>query len=258
MPDQPAGGLFVRAVSKSYGRVKALDNVDINLDVGEFVALLGQNGSGKTTLFQLLSGLFTPDAGEIIIAGVDVRKNAVPALAKLGIVFQTPTLDPELSVRANLLYHTRLFGIREREAKQRIATAIEDFALTERAGEKVRVLSGGNRRKVELARALLHDPELLLMDEPTVGLDPASRRDMLERVLALRSEGRIGVLWATHLVDEAESADRVVILHRGRILENDTPAALTEKSGEATLADAFLALTSDADGGTGKTATPAK
>ncbi len=247
MPDESRAGLRVRAVSKSFGRIVALDEVDLNLNVGEFVALLGQNGAGKTTLVHLLCGLIVPDRGDIEIAGVNVRKNIVPALAKLGVVFQSATLDPELSIRANLLYHTRLFGLREGEAKRRIADSLERFGLSERARDKVRTLSGGSRRKVELARALLHDPKLLLMDEPTVGLDPASRRDILEQVLELTSQGCVGVLWATHLVDEAERADRVTILHRGKVLENATPTALMEKANENTLAGAFLALTTGGD-----------
>ena len=247
MLDKTQAGLRVRAVSKSFGRNIALDKVDLDLNAGEFVALLGQNGAGKTTLVHLLCGLIVPDQGDIEIAGVNIRKNIVPALAKLGVVFQSATVDPELSIRANLLYHTRLFGLREGEAKRRIANSLERFGLSERAKEKVHTLSGGTRRKVELARALLHNPKLLLMDEPTVGLDPASRRDILEQVLELKSQGYVGVLWATHLVDEAERADRVTILHRGKVLENATPTTLMEKANENTLTGAFLALTTGAD-----------
>ncbi|MDA0369469.1 MAG: ABC transporter ATP-binding protein [Proteobacteria bacterium] len=241
--------LSVRDVKKSFGRVEALRGVSLSLDQGEFVALLGQNGAGKSTLFQLLSGLFVPDDGTITVAGFDIRKNAVPALAKLGIVFQAATLDPELSVRANLVYHTRLFGIAGRVARKRIEESLDRFGLTDRAADKARTLSGGNRRRVELARALIHKPEILLMDEPTVGLDPASRRDLLNHVIKLCAEERIGVLWATHLVDEAELANRVVVLHKGLVLRNAPPQDLIQAEGTETLADAFLQLTKAEGGG---------
>lgn len=239
--------LAVKDVRKSFGRVEALKGASLSLGSGEFVALLGQNGAGKSTLFQLLSGLFVPDDGTITVAGFDIRQNAVPALSKLGIVFQAATLDPELSVQANLVFHTRLFGIGRRDAQARITQSLERFGLTERAADKVRTLSGGNRRRVELARALIHKPEILLMDEPTVGLDPASRRDLLEHVLKLCQEEHLGVLWATHLVDEAEKASRVVVLHKGQVLRNATPQTLMRDEGTENLADAFLKLTKTAD-----------
>jgi len=235
--------LAVREIAKSYGRIVALDGVSLSVHAGEFVALLGPNGAGKTTLFQLLSGLFTPDSGEIEVMGHDMRANAVPALAGLGIVFQQPTLDLELSVTANLLFHAGLHGLPGKQAKARIAADLERLGLAERAGDPVRVLSGGQRRRVELARALLHEPLLLLMDEPTVGLDPASRRDLLALV---RDQRALAVLWATHLCDEAALADRVVVLHHGKKLRDSTPAALIAEAGAPDLEAAFLGLTATA------------
>jgi ABC-2 type transport system ATP-binding protein len=240
---EPRPALFVRNVVKSYGRLRALDDVSLAVYPGEFVALLGPNGAGKTTLFQLLSGLFTPDAGEIEVIGHDLRRNAVPALAALGIVFQQPTLDPELSVTANLLFHTGLHGIPARLAKARIAAELVRLDLAERGGEPVRNLSGGQRRRVELARALLHEPRVLLMDEPTVGLDPASRRELIRLVRAARDERGTAVLWATHLCEEAAGADRVVVLHRGKLLRDTTPSILVAEAGGGDLEDAFIALT---------------
>src|SRR5271163_4939022 len=155
--------LAVREVAKSYGRIRALDRVSLSVQPGELVALLGPNGAGKTTLFQLLSGLFTPDSGEIEVMGHDMRASAVPALAGLGIVFQQSTLDLELSVSANLQFHAGLHGLPGRQARLRIAADLERLGLAERAGDPVRALSGGQRRRVELARALLHEPRLLLM-----------------------------------------------------------------------------------------------
>jgi ABC-2 type transport system ATP-binding protein len=234
--------LQVEAVRKAYGPREALKGVSLAVAPGEFVALLGPNGAGKTTLFQLLTGLFNADAGVVRVCGHDMRRAPVRALGRIGVVFQQMTLDLDLSVEANLVFHARLHGLGGRAARDRIADALRRVGLTERAGDRVRELSGGNRRKVELARALIHEPSVLLMDEATVGLDPASRRHLLEEVLGLREHG-VAVLWASHLVDEAEAADRVVVLHQGRILAEGTPQALVAKAGTASLAEAFLQMT---------------
>ncbi len=234
--------LSVRGVSKSYGARPALKGVDLEVRAGEFVALLGPNGAGKSTLFQLLTGLFNADAGEVHVCGQNMRVAPVRALGRIGVVFQQMTLDMDLSVEANLVFHARLHGIGGAQAKARIADALARLGLAERRGDRVRELSGGNRRKVELARALVHQPSVLLMDEATVGLDPASRRHLLDEVLGLRASG-VGVLWASHLVDEAEAADRVLVLHKGELLAQGTPAELVAASGCATLAEAFLKMT---------------
>src|SRR5271170_4984420 len=152
--DEQAPALTLANVVKSYGTIRALDGVSLTASAGEFIALLGPNGAGKTTLFQLLSGLFVPDAGRIEIMGHDMRSDPVPALARLGIVFQQPTLDLELSVTGNLLFHAGLHGLPRERAKQRIAADLDRLGLAERAGDPVRALSGGQRRRVELARAL--------------------------------------------------------------------------------------------------------
>jgi ABC-2 type transport system ATP-binding protein len=243
--------LIVEDVVKRYGAVTALDRVSLSVAGGQFVALLGLNGAGKTTLFQLLSGLFIADAGSIRIYGHDIRRNPVPALAGIGIVFQQPTLDLDLSVRANLRFHAGLHGIPRALRESRIDGAMARLGLDEMARRKARELSGGNRRRVELARALLHEPPLVLMDEPTVGLDPATRRDLLQHVLRLKAEHGIGVLWATHLIDEAESADWVIILHRGKVLRVGTPRTLVKEAGTPSLAEAFMALTKAPERGNG-------
>ena len=235
--------LDARDVVKSYGARKALDHIDIAIAGGEFVALLGPNGAGKTTLFQLLTGLFVPDHGSIVIDGVDIRRNAVPALAGIGVVFQQPTLDLDLSVEENLLFHANLHGISGAEAQRRITQELDRLKLADRRHDRTRALSGGQRRRVELARALVHRPRLLLMDEPTVGLDPASRRDLLSYVLELRQQRRIAILWATHLVDEAERADRVIVLHEGHVLTTGSPAELVSRTGAGDLHDAFVSMT---------------
>ncbi|MCK9985207.1 MAG: ABC-2 type transport system ATP-binding protein [Azoarcus sp.] len=239
---QAGAALELADVRKAYGTREALRGVTLKVDRGEFVALLGPNGAGKSTLFQLLTGLFNADSGRLAVCGHDIRKAPVAALAHLGVVFQQSTLDLDLGVAANLKFHAALHGLGGRHARDRVADALGRLGLTERAGDPVRELSGGNRRKVELARALVHEPAVLLMDEATVGLDPASRRQLLDEVLALRARG-VAVLWATHLVDEAEAADRVVVLHRGQILAEGRPQALADQAGTATLADAFLQMT---------------
>jgi ABC-2 type transport system ATP-binding protein len=239
--DAPA--LLLDKVVKTYGPIRAVDGVSLKALPGEFIALLGPNGAGKSTLFQLLSGLFTADSGRIEVMGHDMSRDPVPALAGLGIVFQQPTLDLELTVTANLLFHAGLHGMPRAVAMKRIGEELAQLGLAERAHDKTAQLSGGNRRRVELARALLHQPRLLLMDEPTVGLDPASRSELLKQLLAMRRDRQVAILWATHLCDEVPDADRVIVLHRGKVLADTTPKRLIETSGKASIEEAFLAMT---------------
>ena len=242
-PSAPA--LLLDNVVKTYGSVRAVDGVSLKAAPGEFIALLGPNGAGKTTLFQLLSGLFVADSGRIEVMGHDMSRDPVPAQARLGIVFQQPTLDLELSVTANLMFHAGLHGIPRATAEARIAQELVRLGLGERAHDKTSQLSGGNRRRVELARALLHEPRLLLMDEPTVGLDPQSRSDLIKLMLSMRTERAVAVLWATHLCDEVGDADRVIVLHRGKVLADTTPAELIAAAAAETIEEAFLAMTGD-------------
>jgi ABC-2 type transport system ATP-binding protein len=235
--------LLLDNVVKSYGANKAVAGVSLKVMAGQFIALLGPNGAGKSTLFQLLSGLFVPDSGRIEVMGHDMSRNAVPALAGLGIVFQQPTLDLELTVVANLLFHAGLHGMPSALAKARIERELTRLDLKDRANDKVAKLSGGNRRRVELARALMHEPKVLLMDEATVGLDPASRAELLKLLLEMRTERQVAVLWSTHLCEEVADADRVIVLHRGKVLADTTPKELVASSGKATIEQAFLAMT---------------
>ena len=241
--DANSPALVCRDVSKSFGAVQALGGVSLRVGAGEMVALLGPNGAGKSTLFQILTGLFVADAGEVEVLGADMRRNPVAALARLGVVFQPMALDLNLSVRANLLFHADLHGLPRRQSGERIDALLAHFGLAGQAGAAPRSLSGGNRRKVELLRALLHEPRLLLMDEATVGLDPASRNQLLAEVVGLTASRGIGVLWATHLVEEAERAHRVVVLDKGHVLFDGAAAKLCEQQGQATLEAAFLQLT---------------
>jgi ABC-2 type transport system ATP-binding protein len=242
-----AAALLLDNVVKTYGPVRAVDGVSLMAHAGEFIALLGPNGAGKSTLFQLLSGLFTADSGRIEVMGHDMSRDAVPALAHLGIVFQQMTLDLELSVTANLLFHAGLHGMAYADAKARIVQELDRLGLKYCAHDKAAKLSGGNRRRLELARALMHDPRVLLMDEPTVGLDPASRSDLLRLLLTMRRERSVAILWATHLCDEVADADRVVVLHRGKVLADTTPAGLLAATGAGSIESAFLSMTGRPD-----------
>jgi ABC-2 type transport system ATP-binding protein len=233
----------VAHVSHSFGARLALDDVSLSVGQGRFCALLGLNGAGKTTLFSLITRLYNNRSGRIAVLGYDVRRQPAEALRRLGVVFQSRTLDLELSISQNLAYHAALHGLPARVGRERGGAELQRAGLSERAGEKVRNLSGGQQRRVEIARALLHRPRLLLLDEATVGLDIAARADILSRVRALAAEDGLGVLWATHLIDEIEDGDDVVVLHQGRVLQAGPVRAVLAATGEASLGDAFARLT---------------
>jgi len=235
--------LRVAGLTKRYGERTALDALTLDLQGGTFAALLGPNGAGKSTLFQLLTGLFVPDAGQIEVAGHSMQRAATRALRHIGVVFQQMSLDLDLSVRANLAFHADLHGLPRADALLRITQGASAAGLGDDLDRPVRELSGGNRRKVELVRALLHRPALLLMDEPTVGLDPKSRRDLLATVRADVAARATAVLWATHLVEEAVGADRVIVLHKGKLLADGAPDEVARALGGGTLEEAFLRAT---------------
>ena len=235
--------LKVHQLTQRYGARVALDRLDLTIARGGFVVLLGPNGAGKSTLFQVLTGLFAADAGDVEIAGLSMRTDAGHALAHIGVVFQQQSLDLDLSVARNLQFHAGLQGLPATLARERIAFEAARFGLVADLQRRVRELSGGNRRKVELVRALLHRPDLLLMDEATAGLDPKSRRELIDGLHGEVRERSVTVLWATHLVSEAEGADRVLVLHRGRLLASGTPAEVTRELGGDSLEEAFLHAT---------------
>lgn len=216
-------GLAVSDLSYSYGQRRALDGVGFRVEPGRFCALLGPNGAGKSTLFSLLTRLFTTREGRIEVAGFDLSRSPRAALARIGVVFQQPTLDLDLTVRRNLLYFAALHGLSGREARRRSEEALERLGMAERADEKARALNGGHRRRMEIARALIHRPAVLLLDEPTVGLDAATRAAITDHVHRLAADDGLTVLWATHLTDEVRPADQLVVLHRGKVL-SDGPA----------------------------------
>ena len=234
--------LSVEALTYAYGSKLALDDVSFALEPGQFCALLGPNGAGKSTLFSLLTRLLVAPAGRVHVAGHDIAREPRKALAKLGVVFQSPTLDLDMTVRRNLLYFAALQGISGRDAEMRSAEVLELLGMVERAGEKVRSLNGGHRRRMEIARALIHKPEVLLLDEPTVGLDTASRQAITGHVHDLSADG-LTVFWATHLVDEIAPDDTVIVIHHGKVLEM---ALAAEIAGAQSLTEAFMAMTGQA------------
>jgi ABC-2 type transport system ATP-binding protein len=236
--------LVIDGLVKRYGERLALAGLSASLEPGTFTVLLGPNGAGKSTLFQLLTGLFVADEGDASVAGHSIRRHAVAALRHIGVVFQQMSLDLDLSVARNLQFHADLHGLPRALARQRIAEGCAALGIGGELARQVRELSGGNRRKVELVRALLHRPSLLLMDEPTVGLDPKSRRDLLLAIRADINAHRTAVLWATHLVEEAADADRVLVLHRGKLLADGTPPAVANQLGGGALEEAFIRATS--------------
>ena len=237
--DQPPA-LDIQGVSHRFGRVEALRDVSFSVGTGRFCALLGVNGAGKTTLFSLITRLYDSTSGRISVAGFDARRQPGQALARLGVVFQSRALDADLTLHQNLSYHSALHGMAGRAARARIAEVLELVELADKARARARTLSGGQQRRAEIARALLHRPHHLLLDEATAGLDLRARADVLALTRRLMAEEGVSALWATHIFDEIQPGDHVVVLHRGKVLADRLAADL---AGEDTLAAGFLRLT---------------
>jgi ABC-2 type transport system ATP-binding protein len=232
MGSSPAtAAVEVTGLTHAYGQRRALDAIDLRVDVGTLFAMLGPNGSGKSTLFRLLSTLVAPQQGTIRILGHDLSRERTAVRRQLGVVFQSPALDPKLTVSENLRHHGHLYGLGGRALATRIDTLLQRFGVADRAGSRVETLSGGLRRRVELAKSLLHEPRILILDEPSTGLDPLARRDLLRLLLEIRDRDGVTILLTTHLLDEADRCDRVAILDAGKLVADDTPAALEAKIG---------------------------
>ena len=234
--------LEITEVSHYFGSFCALDNVSVDISPGDFTVLLGLNGAGKTTLYSLITRLYNNISGSVKIYGYDVRDQSSEALKNIGVVFQQSTLDLDLSIKENLHYHASLHGISVKEASRRIEVEMNRINMLEKIDMKVRSLSGGQRRRVEIARSLLHKPKLLLLDEPTVGLDIGSRQMILSHVKKLCKEENLAVLWATHLIDEIDKGENVIIIDKGKILVSGEVSIVTKKAKAKNIRDAFNKL----------------
>jgi ABC-2 type transport system ATP-binding protein len=234
--------LTVKDISYYYGSKQALDDVSFEVLPGRLTALLGPNGAGKTTLFSLITRLFDAPTGRIEICGRSAAEWGAKALEPLGVVFQQPTLDLDLTVKQNLRYFSALRGLKRKDADERMMRALRALNMEERVSEYVRALNGGHRRRVEIARGILHSPKLLLLDEPTIGLDAPTRTAIVKHIHELARVDNIGVLWATHLFDEIEPNDDLLVLNRGKIVARGTAKDVVAETGAADLGGAFRLL----------------
>ena len=225
----------IRSVSYQYGDRTALDDVSFSVASGSLFGVLGPNGSGKTTLFRILSTLIPPKIGTAEIFGLDTTGNAHAVREQLGLVFQSAALDEKLTVRENLRFHGALYGLNGPALHDRIDALLERFGVADRADDAVDTLSGGLQRRADLARGLLHHPDVLLLDEPTTGLDPAARRTFWQTLDRLRATEGTTMIVATHLMEEAERCDAVAILDEGSLVATGTPQDLTATLGEGTI-----------------------
>lgn len=221
----------VSQLTHRYGERTALDGISFAVPEGRIFALLGPNGGGKSTLFRILSTVMAPSAGRATVAGFDVASQPAQVRRLIGVVFQSQSLDRKLTVAENLRAQGHFHGLSGSTLRDRIADVTARLHLADRTGDIVEKLSGGLRRRVEIAKSLLHRPQVLLMDEPSTGLDPAARRELWQYIADLRSTENVTVMLTTHILDEADRADELVLLHQGRIVAAGTPAELKARVG---------------------------
>jgi ABC-2 type transport system ATP-binding protein len=229
MPAETA--IDVSGVSHRYGSRTAVDGLSLSVASGEIFVFLGPNGSGKTTLFRVLSTLIPLQTGEITLLGYNLRTNASAIRSRLGVVFQAPSLDKKLTVAENLHHQGKLYGMTGAALRNRSEEMLNALGIADRAGDLAETLSGGMRRRVELAKGLLHRPQLLLLDEPSTGLDPGARSDLWKYLQQIRATDGVTIVLTTHLLEEADRADRIAIMHNGKLAALDTPAALQASVG---------------------------
>ena len=214
--------LEVKHLTKNYGKLIAVSGISFRADRGETIGLLGPNGAGKTTTVSIIAGLLSPDSGEVLIEGKQVNSDTDPVKLKIGLVPQDMALYDKLSARDNLTFFAALYSLAGATAKQAIADVLSLVGLSDRAGDKVETFSGGMKRRLNLAAALLHDPQILLLDEPTVGVDPQSRNAIFDNLEGLKKRGKT-LIYTTHYMEEAERlCDRIVIIDHGKMIANDT------------------------------------
>ena len=226
-----SAAIRIHELSHRYGARRALADLTLQIQQGEVFVFLGPNGGGKTTLFRVLSTLVPPQAGQVTILGCDIASQPFLVRRKMGIVFQAPSLDKKLTVAENMFQQGALYGMSPAEIRQRSAELLSSLGLEERRRELAETLSGGLRRRVELAKSMLHRPALLLLDEPSTGLDPAARSDLWRYLFRLREQDGVTVVLTSHLLEEADRADRIAILNQGLLVALDTPSALRASVG---------------------------
>jgi ABC-2 type transport system ATP-binding protein len=236
MTASSAPAIVARELVRTFGSVRALDGLDLEVPAGTILGLLGPNGAGKTTFIRVLAGLLRPTSGEVLVLG---DRPSLRTSAHVGYMTQAPALYDDLPVRDNLVFFARLFGLSRTDAGARADELLELVSLTERARTPVRDLSGGMRQRTNLACAMIHRPRLLLLDEPTVGVDPVLRVGLWDHFRSLNAEGST-VLVTTHVMDEADRCDAVALIDAGRTIAEGTPAELRERTGASTIEDAYL------------------
>jgi ABC-2 type transport system ATP-binding protein len=240
--------LEVRNLRKTYGDLIAVDDVSFTLEPGQLIGLLGPNGAGKTTTVSMIAGLVTPDRGEVLIGGIRLAGDTDPVKRKIGLVPQDLALYDELCPTDNLKFFGALYGMHGASLARAISEVLELVGLADRARDAVKNFSGGMKRRLNLAAGLLHDPEILLLDEPTVGVDPQSRNAIFDNLELLKSRGK-ALLYTTHYMEEVERmADRIVVIDHGKVIANDTLAGLhaqvpTAAGEKPSLEAVFLTLT---------------
>ena len=223
--------IHVRDLVKTYGKVEAVRGIDLEVGSGEIFGFPGPNGAGKSTTISILCTLIRPTSGVAQVAGIDVLHDPSSVRARIGLVFQDPSLDGQLTGRENLEFHAFLYGLPAATRRQRIDDALEIVELTDRAGSPVLTYSGGMRRRLEIARGILHYPQVLFLDEPTLGLDPQTRNRIWDYLHAVRTREHITIFMTTHYMDEAEFCDRIAIIDQGKIVALGTPAELKTRVG---------------------------
>jgi ABC-2 type transport system ATP-binding protein len=226
-----ATAVLCEDLTHEYGDRRALDSVGLSVESGVIVGLLGPNGGGKTTLFKVLCTLLRPTSGRVQVLGVDALQDPARVRSRIGVVFQHPSVDPNLTVNENLMHQGHLYGMKGRQLRERMGEVLELLHLTNRRVDRVSTLSGGLKRRVDLAKGLLHHPDLLILDEPSTGLDPGIRREFWRDLERLRNEEGMTVLLTTHLMEEAERCDRVAILDSGQIVGEGVPTDLKRELG---------------------------
>ncbi len=236
--------ISVKNLTKTYDKLTAVNDISFDVKAGSTFAFLGPNGAGKTTTIKMLTTLVNPTSGQIAVNGIDPTKHDLAVRRSFGIVFQDPSLDDELTAYENMFFHAGLYGVPRSETPAKIHEMLNFVELWDRKDDLVKRFSGGMKRRLEIARGLLHTPAILFLDEPTVGLDPQTRNHIWSYIKKLNKERGLTVFFTTHYMDEVErAADQVVIIDNGKLIVNDTVAGIIAKAGAESLEDAFIKLT---------------